>query len=192
METTNNATHASSSPSTLPVYNRGDVVVINAPKHAAHGMRARIVKRVDRTVGTPGAVYTVRYLGKLPTSSKNSAPYLDTEELTLAAGCEECDFHGWLEMTEQDHDTRRVERCDTCNTFPTDEDALTAARADGWEPEACLSCWSPKCGLCGWCHDCDDDDLRRECVADDPDLCRSCGHAYGTNRNCEECRDGAQ
>jgi hypothetical protein len=142
-------------------YNRGTVVIVNAPYHAAHGMRARITKR-ETLAGRD--VYTVRVLGKYDRTKDRRAvtPAFDFGELTPSPGCEECNFRGWLEMTEEDHDTRRIERCD-CQTLATDDAALNAALASGWKPEECRSCWSPKCGLCGWCHECDDDDVRREC-----------------------------
>ncbi len=158
---------------TMPRYTRGDIVVINAPKHAAHGMRARVTKRIPRTVGQPGDVYEVRLLSAV-SDDANPRPIpralyrFDTEELSLAPGCEECNFRGWVEMgDEHDDEIRKIERCDTCGVFATDDDALTAARAAGWTPDGCLSCWSQKCGLCGFCHTCIETEARAECSLDE-------------------------
>lgn len=83
-----------------------------------------------------------------------------------AKGCEECEFRGWVVMGEENSDAKRIQLCDTCQTFATDEEALAAAHAAGWMAPGCLSCYSPKCGLCGHCHECEDDELRPQCAAE--------------------------
>jgi hypothetical protein len=64
----------------LPRYGVGETVAVNAPKHDGHGMHATILERKPRTVGQPGDVYKVRFLGVIG-GQAHRTDYFDTEEL---------------------------------------------------------------------------------------------------------------
>lgn len=155
-----NGTKETAPLSTSPApYFRGEIVIVNAPKHEAHGYRVRIVKRTPRTVGEPGDVYKVR-LASPVSDDANPRPiprglyFFDTEELK-PAGCEECNYRGWIEMydvadaTDED-DRKRIERDDNCGVFASDDEAIAAAIKDGYTPQGCLGCFSPRCIACGY------------------------------------------
>ncbi len=141
-------------------YDRGDMIVINAPAHEAHGMRALVRERKTGEAD----VYTVRLLGVV--GGRAYARYqFGAGELLPAPGCSECSYRGWVVMDDSDSDdAQHIERCDTCRMFATDDDALDAAEAGGYTAPGCLCCFSRKCGLCGHCHYCEDDDLRPACT----------------------------
>jgi hypothetical protein len=67
-------------------------------------------------------------------SDRGLAPTFAGDDDRPNVGCEECGFRGWVEMLDENESTyhRRIEKCDTCQTFETDDEALEAARQAGW------------------------------------------------------------
>lgn len=80
-------------------------------------------------------------------------------------GCVECNLLGWCLIEEQDSSARHVERCDTCQTFKDDDQAIDAALASGYQPLTCAECGvGVECVACGECHRCVAAEERVECT----------------------------
>lgn len=70
------------------------------------------------------AIQTQRDLDSTATCFTVVDPSGNETHLDLVTfGCAECDYRGWLEMTTCEGEAK-IERCDTCQRFASDDDAL--------------------------------------------------------------------